>query len=241
MIIVLGERPAKQDSCKLKPLIDATDMKKVILLTGIILLFFLALFGIATASGVPIAEFSENLVKKPGIAGMALSALLLIADVFLPVPSSLIMIMNGALYGPWLGSILSLVGGTGAAAAGYWLGRSGQATVLRWLSKSDLDTANRFYKRWGLLTVIASRPVPLLAETVSVMAGLSQWGLTRTLLSSAAGLLPVVVIYAFSGYYAAQNDYGVLSFLLVVGIAAAAWLVGHMLQRKTRASTITDK
>lgn len=75
-------------------------MKRYWILMGLMLAFFLATFGILTAFHVPFMEDPTAWMKGRGGWIAALTGVaLLIADVFLPVPSSLVMIAHGALFG----------------------------------------------------------------------------------------------------------------------------------------------
>lgn len=51
----------------------------------------------------------------------------------------------------------------------------------------------------GVLAVVVTRPVPLLAETVAVMAGAERLGPVPSAVASAAGVLPGAVLYAVAG------------------------------------------
>jgi uncharacterized membrane protein YdjX (TVP38/TMEM64 family) len=210
-------------------------MKRIWIVVLCVLGFSLMCFALAELLGLSMDQHAPDWIRQSGALGMLLSVALLVADVFLPVPSSMIMIVNGALYGPWLGAMLSILGGVGATCAGYALGRSGHAAVRRWVSDAELERARLFFKRWGVLAVIVSRPVPLLAETVAIMAGLSGWGFGRTLVSAIGGVLPVAVIYAISGAMASQQDYGLATFFLVLGIGAIAWWGGRLIGRRVDA------
>lgn len=212
-------------------------MKRIWIVVLCVLGFSLMCFALAELLGLSMDGHAAGWIAQGGVWGMLLSVALLVADVFLPVPSSMIMIVNGALYGPWVGALLSLLGGVGATCAGYALGRSGHTAVRRWVSDAELARARLFFQRWGILAVIVSRPVPLLAETVAIMAGLSGWGFGRTLLSALGGVLPVAVIYALSGAWASQEDYGLFTFFLVLGIGAVAWLLGRYVGRRMDVST----
>src|SRR3954468_1108695 len=76
---------------------------------------FLAGFGIAEALGIPLLTDPMPALRAAGPLAGAIGVGLLIADVVLPVPSSVIMIAHGALFGVWIGSILSLVGSVGCS------------------------------------------------------------------------------------------------------------------------------
>ena len=96
---------------------------------------------------------------------------LLIGDVFLPVPSSLVMVTNGALFGIVLGTALSAIGSLGAAAIGFGIGHRGGSFLHRFVPVLGLQQANHLLHKWGMLAIILTRPFPLLAETTVVMAG----------------------------------------------------------------------
>ena len=63
---------------------------------------FLACFGIAEALGVPLLTDPMPALKAAGPLAGVIGVALLIADVVLPVPSSLVMIAHGALFGVWI-------------------------------------------------------------------------------------------------------------------------------------------
>src|SRR5258706_5947123 len=92
---------------------------------------FLAGFVIAEALGVPLLTDPMPTVRAAGPLAGVIGVGLLIADVVLPVPSSVIMIAHGALFGVWIGSILSLVGSVGCSLAGFAIGRAGRGEGRR--------------------------------------------------------------------------------------------------------------
>jgi uncharacterized membrane protein YdjX (TVP38/TMEM64 family) len=98
---------------------------------------------------------------------------LLVGDIVLLVPSSLIMIANGALFGVAIGTILSIMGNLGAALVGFFIGRRGEPVLARFIPPEESSRANHFLNEWGLLAIIITRPVPLLLETTIIMAGAS--------------------------------------------------------------------
>jgi uncharacterized membrane protein YdjX (TVP38/TMEM64 family) len=79
------------------------------------------------------------------------------------------------------------------------------------------------------LAVIATRPVPLLAETVMVLAGASPLGWTRALVASAVGSIPPALLYAFAGASAQSAQSFLLVFAAVTVAAGAFWLLGQIL------------
>ena len=99
---------------------------------GLMLAFFLATFGILSALHVPFLEDPTAWMSgRGGWIAAATGVGLLIADVFLPVPSSLVMVAHGALFGVATGTLLSLIGSVGATLFGFALGRRGGPALER--------------------------------------------------------------------------------------------------------------
>src|SRR5436190_208419 len=81
------------------------------------------MFGVAWAMGFDI-EGAPPMPKSAGPLAAITGVALLIADVFLPIPSSLVMIAHGALFGTAIGALLSPTGSVASALVGFALGRA---------------------------------------------------------------------------------------------------------------------
>jgi hypothetical protein len=68
--------------------------------------------------GIPMEAQASRWLTHAGLGTAALIAALLAADVALPIPSSLVMVLSGAAFGVWWGSLVALVG----SIAGEWVG-----------------------------------------------------------------------------------------------------------------------
>lgn len=206
-------------------------MRSYWLLLGSMAAAFLALFALAEALGVPLLSDPGPWLSGGGsLAAGALGFGLLVVDVLLPVPSSLVMIAHGALFGVAGGALLSLAGGTAAAAAAFALGRRGRAPLHRLVPAEERRRADDLLSRWGNLAVVVSRPVPILAESVAILAGTSPLPWRRFLLAAALGNLPASLLYAITGATALRLDGAVLTFGLVLLVAALVWLAGRGLK-----------
>lgn len=200
-----------------------------VLLAGMGLLL-LALFGVVSVLEVQILTDPQPFLDRAGLAGAAVIGVgLLIADVFLPVPSSVLMIAHGALFGIALGTLVSLVGGMAAAGVGFGLGRFWSASLHRFVSAEERSRADALLAQWGELAVVVTRPVPILAESVAIFAGTSPLGWRRFLLAALLGNLPACILYAATGAAAARLDNALLIFGLVIAVAALVWVAGSRL------------
>ncbi|HEX7679452.1 MAG TPA: VTT domain-containing protein [Thermoanaerobaculia bacterium] len=164
----------------------------------------LAGFGVAEALGVPLLTDPMPTLPAAGPLAGLIGVALPFADVALPVPSS--VIMHGALFGVWVGSILSLVGSVGCSLAGFAMGRAGRERVRRFVTDAEYARASRLRDRWGMMAIVATRPVPIMAEVMSIIAGttpaMSWWQIT---ISSIAGSLPPAIAYAVAGHIATKT------------------------------------
>lgn len=186
---------------------------------------FLAGFGIAEGLGVPLLTDPLPALRGAGALAGAVGVGLLVADVVLPVPSSVIMLAHGALFGIWVGSVLSLIGSVGCSLMGFAIGRAGRVNVRRFVSEAEYARASRLLGRWGMVAIVATRPVPIVAEVVSIIAGttpaLRWWQIA---VASIAGSLPPAIAYAVAGHLATKTVGALWVFAALMLLSAAMWL-----------------
>lgn len=113
---------------------------------------------------------------------------LLVGDILLPLPSSIIGTLLGARLGLAPGFAIALAGLTAGHAAGYFLGR----LALRRVG-ADLPEVPT------LLIVFLSRPVPVLAEAVAIAAGASRMPFAHYLGVAFAGNVIYAAVLAANG------------------------------------------
>ncbi len=159
----------------------------------------LALFAGAELLGVSLLTDPRPWLEDHEVAAALVSVGLLLADVLAPVASSAVMTANGAIFGVAAGALLSFVGSLGAASLAFALGRRGSSLLDRVAPPSGRARADAFLARWGALAIVFSRPVPIAAETLALLAGASPLTWRRFLPAAALGCLPPAVLYALAG------------------------------------------
>src|SRR5262245_9136493 len=112
-------------------------MRRYLLIAASLIIFFTILFLIVEALGVPLLSDPTPWMKHGGIVAAVVGVGLLIADVLLPVPSSLVMVAHGALFGVVIGTLLSLLGSVGAALFGFAIGRRGGRLLERIVTPAE--------------------------------------------------------------------------------------------------------
>lgn len=198
-------------------------------LAGSLLGALLALFLLFQLLEIPFLVDPGDTLERGGLSAAAVGVGLLVADVFIPVPSSLLMVAHGKLFGVWVGTLLSIVGTVGAALLGFLVGRAGGPLVERLVTPAEKARADRLLDRWGALAIVVTRPIPLLAETVAILSGASPLRWPRVAAAAAAGAVVPALLYALTGAYAASFGNASLMMGLVLLVTAIFWFVGRRL------------
>ena len=159
----------------------------------------LLLFTIVEALEVELLVDPSPWLASASLAAAAIGVGLLVVDVVLPVPSSLVMIALGSLFGLWVGAGLAFIGTVGAGIVGFAVGRSGGEILDRFIGEAERARADRLIERWGLLAIALTRWIPILAETTVIVAGTSRMRWPVLLAAVAIGSLPVAIILAYLG------------------------------------------
>ena len=174
--------------------------------------------------GIPMEALASRWLNHAGYGTATLIVVLLAADVALPIPSSLVMVLSGAAFGVLWGSVVALVG----SIAGEWIGfelvrRYGRGVSRGIVGADEFDRFSAFFERHGTLAVVLTRPLPVVMETMSLVAGLSGMSRAAFLGASLAGTAPIVVIYAYAGAVSRQVDSIVPAVVILVAVAACGY------------------
>lgn len=190
-----------------------------------------------------IASFLE------GGGAWAIAALMLLENVFPPIPSELIMPLAGfnAARGTiplWLAISAGAAGSLAGAYLWYLVGlvygpdrlRRVIARHGRWLTMTpaQLDRAQGWFDRHGRAVVFFGRFVPTVRTLISVPAGLARMFLPRFLLFSALGSLIWCGALAVAGYWLQGSYQQVGSWLNPISTAVILALVAFYLWRVIR-------
>ncbi len=147
-------------------------------------------------------------ISAAGYAGIV--ALMAIESACIPLPSEVVMPFAGYLVSigrfnlclvALAGALGCNVGSTLAYAVGY---AGGRPFVLRfggwiWLDVHQLDRAERFFARYGGVTVFIGRLLPLVRTFISLPAGVARMPFLRFQVYSFAGSLPWCFLLAWVG------------------------------------------
>jgi uncharacterized membrane protein YdjX (TVP38/TMEM64 family) len=131
------------------------------------------------------------------VVGTVLAGLL-VADIVLPVPSSLVIAAAAVILGLGMGTAVSWVGLTIGCVMGYALGRS---SGERLLGADDIERMRASHMKLGSWMVFLLRGVPVLAEASVIYAGIIRMPLARFLALTCAANLAVAAGFGLAAYY----------------------------------------
>ena len=136
------------------------------------------------------------------------------------------MVLSGAAFGVWWGSLLAFAGSIGGEWLGFELARRyGTALSARFIGdEREQQRLNAALATHGAAAVAVTRALPVVMETMSVVAGLSTMKRRTFLLASAIGTAPIVVIYAYAGAVSRETGSLVPAVVILIAVAAAGWI-----------------
>ncbi len=201
-----------------------------------------------------VLPFLESLYERFGYIGVVIA--MTIESCAIPLPSELILPFAGwsvsrGLIEPltsspcsyWGAVLAGVLGNTLGSLASYAIGAyGGRPLVERYgkymlISAHDLELAERWFARFGEVTVFFSRMLPIVRTFISVPAGIARMPLWRFTLFSILGAVPWVMLLVWGGmqlgdhWLELKQSLKGLDYLVAAAIVAA---VGIFVWRHVR-------
>lgn len=206
----------------------------------------------------------ENLIAKLGlliisvisaIGYLGVMVLMAIESACIPLPSEIIMPFSGYLvytgqFNLWLVALAGAIGCNVGSVIAYEIGYyGGRPLVERYgsyilLSRNELDWADRFFLRFGDVTVLISRLLPVVRTFIALPAGIARMPRLRFHIYTFVGSFPWCLMLAYLGMKAGQNwrylGKYFHQFDKVIGaviLAGIIWFVWSHWQHRMRAAS----
>lgn len=192
-----------------------------------------------------LAQFIINTISQTGYFGVAL--LMAVESANIPLPSEIIMPFSGFLvfkgqFSLWAVAFWGAVGNLLGSIFSYYLGAYGGRPLVEkygkyiLISHRDLDLADRWFKKYGEITVFFSRMLPVVRTFISFPAGISKMNLMRFSIYSFLGSLPWSLFLAYLGLKMGENWEGLRLYfrrfdvliLVIIILALAFWIWRHI-------------
>jgi membrane protein DedA with SNARE-associated domain len=161
----------------------------------------------------PLVNFATDQIGSYGV--LAVFLLMILESACIPVPSEAIMVYGGFLVSRGDESLVLMVGaGVLGNVIGSWIayavGRyKGREWALRWhwlhITPKRLDSADRWFARYGSWAVLISRCIPIVRTFISLPAGIARMPFWRFTWLTLLGCLPWVLALTLAGRAVGDN------------------------------------
>jgi membrane protein DedA with SNARE-associated domain len=195
----------------------------------------------------PIVDFATTQVGDYGV--LAVFLLMILESACIPVPSEAIMLYGGFLVSQGDESLFLIVaagvlGNVIGSWIAYWVGLyKGREWALRWhwlhITPKRLDSADRWFARYGDWAVLLSRCLPIIRTFISLPAGIARMPFWRFTILTLVGCIPWVLMLALAGRAVGDNwedlqqQLHLVDYALAIAIVAGvAWLVVRHRRRR---------
>ena len=197
--------------------------------------------------------FVISVISTLGYFGVMM--LMAVESACIPLPSEVIMPFSGYLvhtgqFNLWLLALMGALGCNLGSLIAYEIGYHGGRPLVErfgsyiFLNQHDLDLTDRFFARFGDVTVLISRMLPVVRTFIALPAGIARMPRLRFHLYTFIGSFPWCLGLAYLGMKAGEHwDYlgkyfhqfdKVIGALILIGII---WFVWSHWQHRVRATS----
>lgn len=161
-----------------------------------------------------LSSFVINIISSLGYAAIVI--LMALESACIPIPSEIIMPFSGYLV--WMekfsflwviiwGTIGNLIGSIIAYFVGFYGGRPLIEKYGRYvlISSHDLDQAEKWFKKYGSISVFFSRMLPVVRTFISLPAGVARMPFWKFSFYTFLGSLPWAFLLTYAGLIMGEN------------------------------------
>jgi uncharacterized membrane protein YdjX (TVP38/TMEM64 family) len=212
----------------------SSNVKIALLFILLVLLFLSQLFW-DIESFFNTQLIKEWLAAKGAYAPFVYMITMALAVIISPIPSLPLDIAAGAFFGPFLGTVYSVIGALGGAVVSFLLARYlGREFIERFLS-GHINFCTECSDRFLTKVVFLSRLLPIVSfDVVSYGAGFTKMSLKNFTVATLIGMIPLTFVYNYFGSVIVFSKRLTLIFGIVM--VALFFLIPRWLEKKLKTS-----
>ncbi|MFX0035422.1 MAG: TVP38/TMEM64 family protein [Candidatus Hermodarchaeota archaeon] len=147
----------------------------IILIVASLALLYIIFFVDNTILYKFVIIFFVNPIYSLGIAGIFLFiAIMAVQGLLVPLPSEVVLLATGMIWGWFFGGLLGIIGSMAAAILCYYVSkRGGRPLAEKFVGKKAIDIADEFIRKHGMLAIVITRFIPFIPfDVISYTSGL---------------------------------------------------------------------
>jgi len=207
-----------------------------------------------------LAAFIKTAISSLGYSGIVL--LMAIESACIPLPSEVIMPFSGYLVyanrfsSLWLIATMGALGCNLGSVLAYEVGAYGGRPLIEkygkyiLLNRHDLELAERFFQRYGSITVFIGRLLPVIRTFIALPAGIARMPRLRFHVYTFAGSWPWCWALAYVGYKLGERwdsdprlklwFHRLDAVIVVLLLAGIVWFVRSHLKNRVRKAAMAE-
>ena len=149
-----------------------------------------------------VVEWFINPIYLLGIIGFFLFFIVMaIQGLLVPIPSELVLLAAGMIWGIVGGGIMGVIGSMAAALLCYYVSRKGGRPLAeKFVGKSAISMADDFIHKYGMSAIIVARLLPFVAfDPISYIAGIVDLDVKKYAIGTFIGSIPRAFFYSWLG------------------------------------------
>ena len=193
-----------------------------------------------------ISSLVINVISNLGYGGSFI--LMILESALIPLPSAIIMPFSGFLVWEekfsfpnviWWGTFGNLIG----SIIAYWLGYYGGRPLIEkygkfvLISRHELDFADRWFQKYGGISILFSRMLPAVRTFISLPAGIARMPFGKFCLYTFLGSLPWSFVLTYAGVIMGENWKGLEVYFRkfdwaigILGILILGWFIYYKIR-----------
>ena len=130
-------------------------------------------------------------------------AFMVLQAVLLAIPSELVMLTAGMLWGPFVGGIINVLGGECAAIILFYFSRrGGRPFAIKTVGEKNFVVVDDLFNRYGIWAMIVGRMIPFIPfDLISIVSGVVDIKWRDYLIGTLIGVIPRAFFYSIIGWF----------------------------------------
>ncbi len=206
---------------------------------GVLAFYLVAIFSVYAYihwNGIPIKALPSLITKRVELAGAwgpLVMILIFCAQTVIPFATIGLNVISGILFGPWIGSLIVIIGLNISAAISFFIGRFLGRHLVDENEKGWVKKYDDLLTEQGFISIFAMRVLQFPFDFVSLGAGMTRMTYRQYALGSLLGSLPGGVTFVILGDSFGEPDSWALFFGLLIFTVAIVYFMRRSQWAKT--------